>query len=133
MNAELPEVQDSEFDITPMIDIVFLLITFFMVVAAEITEKVEVELPEAEQAVVPEETRGRMEVSLQVDGQIWVSTVPVSEEEFIAVLNERRQDPGFRLFLRADERVEHFEVQRIMQLCADQGVPNIIFATLQGS
>jgi len=132
MKADVPELKDEAFDLTPMIDVVFLLIIFFMVVAAEITEKIAIEIPEADKSTVPEETKGRMQVSLQESGELFIGLAPVTLEE----LGRRvRQDndtiPGFRIYLRADANVAHQHVQAVMRACADNGVFDIIFATFQ--
>ena len=61
MKLKLPQKDDVAIDMAPMIDMVFLLLIFFMV-ASVVTEleKVEVEIPEAKYAKVPEEVKGRM-------------------------------------------------------------------------
>lgn len=115
-----------------MIDVVFLLIIFFMVVAIEISEKVEIEIPEADQSKVPEETKGRMEVSLQADGELFIGMMPVTLNQFgFRVREDNQTIPGFRVFLRADASVPHRYVQEVMQTCAENGVFDIIFATFQ--
>lgn len=132
MKAKTPELKDQKFDLTPMIDVVFLLIIFFMVVAAEITEKIEVEIPEADKSKVPEETKGRMQVSLQENGDIFVGLAPVTIEELSQrIRHDNDTIPGFRVYLRADSRVSHKSVQEVMQACAENGVFDIIFATFQ--
>lgn len=132
MKTTIPELKDEKFDLTPMIDIVFLLIIFFMVVAAEITEKIEVEIPEADKSKVPEDTQGRMQVSLQDNGDLFIGLAPVTLEEFgQRVRHDNDTIPGFRIFLRADSRVAHRNVQDVMQVCAENGVYDIIFSTFQ--
>lgn len=132
MKADIPELKDEEFDLTPMIDVVFLLIIFFMVVAAEITEKIEIEIPEADKSKVPIDTKGRMQVSLQENGDLYVGLAPVTLEQLAQrVRNDNDTIPGFRVYLRADANVAHEHVQDIMQVCAENGVFDIIFATFQ--
>lgn len=132
MKAEVPDLKDEEFDLTPMIDVVFLLIIFFMVVAAEITDKIEIEIPEADKSKIPEETKGRMQVSLQESGDIFVGLAPVTLEQLgQRVRNDNNTIPGFRVYLRADANVAHEHVQDVMQTCAENGVFDIIFATFQ--
>ncbi len=133
MKTKSPELKDEKFDLTPMIDVVFLLIIFFMVVAAEITEKIEVEIPEADKSKVPEETKGRMQVSLQENGDVFVGLAgPLTLEELgQRIRHDNDTIPGFRVYLRADSRVPHKNVQEVMQACAENGVFDIIFATFQ--
>lgn len=131
MKARNPEITDQPFDITPMIDIVFLLITFFMVVAAAITEKVPIEVPQAEQSKSPEETKGRIEVSIDSHGELYSGIVKISDEQFASLIEENRDTPGFRLYVRADASAEHADIRRVMNLAADNQVFSIIFATLR--
>lgn len=132
MKTNAPVLKDEKFDLTPMIDVVFLLIIFFMVVAAEITEKVEIEIPEADKAKVPEETKGRMQVTVAENGGLFVGLAPVSIEELgNRVARDNKNIPDFRVYLRADSRATHEDVQQVMQACAENGVFNIIFATFQ--
>ncbi|MGY8716565.1 MAG: ExbD/TolR family protein, partial [Verrucomicrobiia bacterium] len=60
---------DALFDMTPMMDIVFQLIAFFMIVATYVTrEKVEVDLPMAVNAAMAENQQNRVLISISVDG-----------------------------------------------------------------
>ncbi|WP_309385173.1 ExbD/TolR family protein [Cerasicoccus frondis] len=132
MKTHAPKMDDQDFDITPMIDVVFLLIVFFMVVAAEITEKIEVELPEADKAVVPEEIGPRMEVSVTEEGDIFVGMVPVDLRQLgDRVRTGNNEIAGFKVFLRADERTPHKYVNDVMKACAENGVLDVIFATFE--
>ena len=81
MKLKLPAREDAAVDMAPMIDLVFLLLIFFMV-ASVVTEleKVEVEIPESNYAKVPEDTKGRMMLSV---GLACVSP-KVSHPQFIA-------------------------------------------------
>ncbi len=56
MKAWTPEEADPEFEMTPMIDVVFLLIAIFMTLISFISsELIKLEVPEAEEATIPEE------------------------------------------------------------------------------
>lgn len=132
MKAQIPDLTDDDFDLTPMIDIVFLLIIFFMVVAAEITTKVEVEIPTADKAKVPEDTGRRMEISVQEDGSTYVGMMEVTLEELgERVSRDASTIPGVKIYLRADVNTPHENVQDVMKTCAANGVINIIFATFK--
>lgn len=132
MKAHAPQMDDKEFDITPMIDVVFLLIVFFMVVAAEITEKIEVELPEADKSVVPDEIGRRLEVSINDKGETFVGMMEVTDEELgNRIRLALEETPEYKVFLRADSRTPHKYVNDVMQVCAANGLLDVIFATFQ--
>lgn len=132
MKIDVPELKDEDFDLTPMIDIIFLLIIFFMVVAAEITQKIEVEIPTADKAKVPDETQNRMEVSVEDDGTTYVGLVKVDMEELGRRVRKSNETmPGFKVYVRADVNSAHQHIQSVMSTCAQNGVVNIIFATFK--
>lgn len=119
-------------DITPMIDVVFLLIVFFMVVAAEITNKIEIMMPEADRAVVPDDNSNRLEVTVVENGDAYIGMMPVTLDELSERIRvENEEVPGFRVYVRADANTPHEYIQTIMRTCAENGVFDIIFATLQ--
>lgn len=134
MKADVPTSPDQGFDITPMIDVVFLLIVFFMVVAREIVDVVPVEIPEADRARVPEEIGLRETVSITRDGEVYIDVRLVT----IAELGERiregiESEAGYQVYIRADANTRHEYVREVMQTCADNGAFDIIFATFQSN
>ena len=131
--------RDEEFDedlapnMTPMIDVVFLLIVFFLVAAQlSVGGADDVELPTASEA----QTRRRLNpdsVTIEIK---WVGGGPVYEvsgkgytlsgllrmlEDLVKVAELRRSPPP-PIILRADRRVSYEHVQRLMFACAMRGM-----------
>ncbi len=131
MKAKAPELEDAEMDITPMIDVVFLLITFFMVVAAVITDKYSIELPTADESTVPENTEGRLEVSMSPTGDLFLGTSPVTEDQLASVIQQQRNMPNFSVYIRADANTEHADVQEFMDFLANNYVFELKFGSMQ--
>lgn len=133
MKLKLPPKDDVEIDMAPMIDMVFLLLIFFMV-ASVVTElnKVEVEIPEAEYAKVPEDQKGRMMLSVDANNQVYVGTVPVTIAELKELVNaELDLNPDLRILIRADGRVEYKTNKDIMIACGEVGATDLIYATFE--
>lgn len=127
-----PKETDDSPDLTPMIDVVFLLIVFFMVVGKMITDqKIEIEPPVAEESVIPEQAGARDTVTLTKDGNLFKGTQSVTFEELTNLVQAGNNVPGYKVFLRVDKLTPHREVQKVMKACADGGVVNIIFAVYQ--
>jgi biopolymer transport protein ExbD len=126
-----PEEADPEFEITPMIDVVFLLIAFFMTLISFISsELIELQLPEAPEATIPEDPGERQYISIQEDGSLYFGATPISYEALPGALRAAREQlPGVRLFLRADETTPHRFVNRVMDSCAQAGIYDLIFAS----
>jgi biopolymer transport protein ExbD len=133
MNIKLPAREDASVDMAPMIDLVFLLLIFFMV-ASVVTEldKVEVDIPKSEHAKVPEDTKGRMMLSIDANGQIYDGTIPVTINELKPrIVEELDMNPDLRILIRADRRVEYKTCKDLMIACADVGAADLIYATFE--
>lgn len=126
--------QDGEgFDLTPMIDVVFLLIVFFMTVASMLTaEKIDMNLAVAEESAIPKEIKDRFTFSVTVEGNLYAGANQVTEAELAESLERvTRQGRQVKIVLRADREVEHQHVNKVLALCAQYGINDIIFATYQ--
>jgi len=128
-----PDEQDPEFELTPMIDVVFLLIAFFMTLISFISaDLIELTLPEAEEATVPEEPGERQYISVNLEGEIFFGANPTTEAELVARLSEMKQDiPTLKVFLRADSETPHRYVNKVMNATAQAGIFDLIFASSQ--
>jgi biopolymer transport protein ExbD len=125
--------EDGEVDLTPMIDIVFLLIVFFMTVANMITaEKKPIDVPVALNSTIPEDYGERTTITIQRDGSLYSGVFDVTLEELRTVLiDAQKQDPTVKVYLRADSAAEHQYVNDVMKACAAAGLSNVIFAAFQ--
>ncbi|WPJ95451.1 biopolymer transporter ExbD [Coraliomargarita algicola] len=126
-----PEEVDPEFELTPMIDVVFLLIAFFMTLISFISaELVQLELPEAEQATIPEEPGERQYISVDAEGQLFLGATPITPEALTAQLTALKAEiPQIQVFLRADAHTAHRHVNRVMEATAKAGIFDLIFAS----
>lgn len=126
-----PDEQDPEFELTPMIDVVFLLIAFFMTLISFISsELVELELPEAEKATIPEEPGERQYISINASGELYFGALPITEEALTLRLSQLKTDiPTLKVFLRADAHTPHRYVNSVMEATAKAGIFDLIFAS----
>ena len=133
MKIKLPAREDAAVDMAPMIDLVFLLLIFFMV-ASVVTEleKVEVEIPTSEYAKVPEDTKDRMMLSVDANNIIYAGTKPVTIDELkILIDGELNLNPELRILIRADELVEYKTCKEIMIACGEVGATDLIYSTFE--
>ena len=124
---------DEGFDLTPMIDVVFLLIVFFMTVASALTtNKLELNLAVAEESAIPKEIKDRFTVSVDNEGILYFGLQQISEAELsIRLAKVVAGNPNIKIVLRADSMAEHQHVNKLLTVCAQNGINNIIFATYQ--
>ncbi|MGB0744314.1 MAG: ExbD/TolR family protein [Opitutales bacterium] len=128
-----PDPENEDIDLTPMIDIVFLLIVFFMTVANMITaEKIEVNMPVAIHSVIPEEFGGRNTITVSQDGSIFAGVYPTDLDGLEEILlRELETNPELKVYIRADSYTEHQYINDVMETCAAIGIFNVIFAAYQ--
>ena len=116
----------------PMIDMVFLLLIFFIVASAVIDEKKPVDIPSAVYAKVPEDETGRFEVTVTAAGDLFVKNKQITLDELKARLEpELEFDSALRVVLRADENLKYKVSEEIMEACAEVGATDLIFAAFE--
>lgn len=131
MKIQIPDDTGAGFQMAPMIDVVFLLIIFFMV-AADMNqqERVPVDIPLASNAERPEDPSGRGTITVKPNGDLFAGAQPVTLEQLSELARTRlAENPNFKLFLRADRATPHEHVRAAMVAAAEAGVGDIIFAT----
>ena len=123
----------SEINVTPMVDVMLVLLIIFMVAAPLLTVGVPVELPKTAAAPLPTEREEPLTVSIAADGALVVQNSEVPRDEFIprlrAVAAERTDG---RVFLRADGGASYETVMQVMGALNASGFTNIGLVTEQG-
>lgn len=120
------------FNMTPMIDVVFLLIIFFLVAShfGQQESSVEVELPQAAGGeMITESDAPRMTVSVPEAGQLFVGSQARSaaDLEMIFVGEKNRAGDAFQLRIRAGKRVPFREIEPVLQAAAKAGIRDVQF------
>jgi len=98
---------EPQIDLTPMLDIVFIMLIFFIVSTSFIRSSgIEVDPPVA--ASARPQTTAVVEVAIDANGQLHVAGQQVDAERLVAhVKQQLSHQPGSSVLLRADERVTH--------------------------
>lgn len=118
----------------PMIDMVFLLLVFFMTVAsvAKSQRTVELDLPESEESRIPEDASGRGILSVDAEGLYYIGDQVRSLEEIKDSISARiREEPELQIQVRADRSTEYAAVQKLLKTAAESGAYEIIYATFE--
>lgn len=123
----------SEINVTPMVDVMLVLLIIFMVAAPLLTVGVPIELPETAASPLPSESEEPLTIALSRDGRILVQNAEVTREELIPLLRsvaaERTSD---KVFLRADGGIAYSDVMQVMGALNASGFNNIGLVTEQG-
>jgi biopolymer transport protein ExbD len=133
---KLAKKQEDEigFQLAPMIDMTFLLLIFFMVTTKISKEQVNVEikLPTAANASIPDDLSNRDIISIDKDGTYYIGQNPADKKELTAHLKERfKVTPPLRLYIRADKNTPGKQIKELMRIAAEAGAVNVIFGTYQ--
>jgi biopolymer transport protein ExbD len=125
------------FDMTPMIDIVFQLIIFFLLTGHLVKQETQMQLalPEAasgEEQELDDDTP-RLTVNVQPDGQVSLGSGVVTNNELIGRLAEKRAAVGdsLEVRIRSDRSVPYRVVEPIMLACTKVGIWKVTFAVLR--
>ena len=122
-------LDEVSFQITPMIDLTFLLLIFFMV-TQKITEQqlqVPVKLPVAVSAVPPEKTE-RDIINIDGEGQYYIGDQPATKEEVLAHLKVKFEDfPPLQIYLRADQNTPTKKIREFVEIATEVGAIDLIF------
>ena len=108
-------------NLTPLIDVVFLLLIFFMVSTtfATIRYGIKVDLP---RTTTPEERiEENIVISITKDNQIYLGKKWVKEENLVSLLRKEIKRKGSLVIINADKEVKHGRVVRVMDLARKAG------------
>lgn len=120
----------GEIEIAPLIDVVFLLIIFFMIVSQMVHAEIEeVNLPTAESGdPVDEAQPGRIIVNVRDGGELVIAGRVHTQETFAELLAEEvrmRRAENVSVLIRGDSKAPWEAVGRVMRACAQRGVSRV--------
>ncbi|WP_406852206.1 biopolymer transporter ExbD [Brevundimonas sp. BH3] len=120
----------SEINVTPLVDVMLVLLIIFMVSAPLITVGVPVELPKTEASAV-EVKEKPVAVSIKEDGSIYVGEAEVSWEQLpLRVAEEGGENATEKsVFIRADGRAPYQAVARVMARLSSSGFTKLNLIT----
>lgn len=115
----------AEINVTPMADIMLVLLIIFMITTPLLQQEVTVNLPEAENPLEFNEKEPLL-VTLTREGRIYLGRSQVSEPEMMHVISERlASDRNETIHLKADQALEYGKVVHIVRQCRSLGVERI--------
>jgi biopolymer transport protein ExbD len=118
-------------DLTPLIDVVFLLLIFFMVSTTFVQDPagLEIDLPRSDNREVIESGED-VSLRLTADGSVYVDDEGVTLEDLRSKLAAAAaKDPDTMIILEADRTVDHGRVVEILDIARDLGLTRFAIAT----
>ena len=126
--------ENPELDMTPMIDVVFELIIFFVVTLTETQKKDEtIELEDGQhgEAITPDTLPPmHMQIDIAKSGRISMGNVELSPSDVQNRVSKRKSANGgreFPILIRADFETKHADVRKVMDACTQAGICRLTF------
>jgi biopolymer transport protein TolR len=119
----------SEINMTPLIDVMLVLLVIFMITAPLMTTSLKLDLPRTE-AGTPTEGPAFIALAIDGDGRLFFGDEPVPRDALERRVHEAAQrSPQLEVQLRADRRVPYGEVAELIALVQQAGLSRIGFVT----
>jgi len=118
----------AEINITPLVDVVLVLLVIFMLTAPVLQSGIEVAVPKTK--TVKEITEQRLVLTVDRDQQVFLGDKPVNLADLPHLLRQPNTDPAHQIiYLRADERVPFGAFASVMDAVKQAGITNISIVT----
>ena len=130
MNFSRARRVDPVVDVTPLIDIIFQLVLFFMVSTTFVSAPgIEVDLPRSSSDTVLRDTDD-LNIWVSSDGAVYVDEEPVDYQGLKAALADAaRSNPSTLIVIKADKDVGHGRVVAVMDAARSRGLTQLAIAT----
>ena len=121
----------AEINVTPMVDVMLVLLIIFMVSAPLLTVGVPLDLPQT-QAKSLEQDKTPLQLSVDIKGKIFINDTEVSMAELVPKLKaitEARGGFEERIYMRADKKADYGTVAKVMGQLAGAGFKRLALVT----
>jgi len=122
--------EDFTLSLTSLIDVIFLLLIFFMVstVFVDFSKRLDIKLPETKAASAMKEKRD-ITIEIDIKGRIYLDGKGISKTHLEEKLNSfKGEDIVQNVMIRADKRIPYGEVIELMGICHAAKIENISVA-----
>ena len=121
----------SEINVTPMVDVMLVLLIIFMVSAPLLTVGVPIDLPQS-QAKSLEQDKEPLTVSVNEKGQIFLQNTEIAADDLVAKMQavaEARGGKEARVYVRGDKKVDYGTMMRVMGGLSSAGFNRVALVT----
>jgi biopolymer transport protein TolR len=121
----------SEINVTPMVDVMLVLLIIFMVSAPLLTVGVPIDLPQS-QAKSLDQDKQPLTVSVNLQGEVFLQDSKIPVDELVAKLKaitESRGGLDERIYVRGDRKVDYGTVMRVMGRLSSAGFRRVALVT----
>ncbi|OCC14411.1 Biopolymer transport protein ExbD/TolR [Dissulfuribacter thermophilus] len=119
----------AEINVTPLVDVVLVLLIIFMITAPMMTRGIKVDLPETTAKALPQKERPQT-VTVDKNGRLYLNSISLDKRALKAKLRlMKKKDPKLKVLLKADKEVPYGLVAGIMADLKEAGIEEIGLVT----
>ncbi|MCF7818704.1 MAG: biopolymer transporter ExbD [Kiritimatiellales bacterium] len=120
--------QISDINMTPLMDLTFILLITFIITFPLIEQGIAINLPQGKASEIQDVVS--RSISLSLDKQLYLDDVPVSKEELVAAMADvSTAEPDTTIYVRADRQLAYGEVVEIMRILHDANITRMALVT----
>ncbi len=115
----------AEINVTPLVDVMLVLLVIFMITAPLLTVGVPVDLPQSDAPAINEQTEPLV-VSIDSSGKIYLQETPLTQRELIPRLKAiSKKKAEQRIYVRGDKKIAYGKVMEVMGLISAAGFDKV--------
>src|SRR4051812_5816713 len=121
----------SDINVTPMVDVMLVLLIIFMISAPLLTVGVPLDLPQS-QAKSLDQDKEPLTISVNLQGQVYLQNTEISVDELVPKLKaiaEARGGMDERIFVRGDRKVDYGAMMKVMGRLSGAGFHRVALVT----
>lgn len=121
--------QISEINLTPLMDLTFILLITFIITFPLIEQGIPIQLPQARAEPMTQDLA--RSITIDREGKLYLDDVPVTEAVLAETMQAVAAGPGGQttVMVRADERVRYAEVVKILKILQNAGITRMALVT----
>ena len=129
MQTNKPKTYVSEINVTPLVDVMLVLLIIFMVSAPMMKEGMKVDLPEAETRALESESKDLV-ITINQDKTLDINGSPVELSRLDTILSQIKEERNINnVFIQADKRIPYGYVVQVMSLLQSIGLNKLGLVT----
>ena len=125
----------AEINVTPLVDVMLVLLIIFMITAPLLVAGVPVDLPESRAKALDQQSKP-VQIALDGEGALFIDDAPVADAELpqrlAAIAAEPEPAEGRRIYLRADKGLDYGKVMRVMGELNRAGLNRVALVSVGG-
>ena len=125
MQVQAEDKPYDDINITPMLDLAYVLLVIFIIMTTAAVQGVKVDLPKASSAQNLAVPKTKV-VALTKEGQILLDAIPVSLPELERKLRDMKAiTPDLPVILKGDRTVQYEKIMQVLDICSRIGINSI--------